>query len=206
MIPMLVHFLLPAAYAVSAGVEPAGQYTFGFWPKNPRLVTSADDYRFAVQTDQYGMLLNVGQGKIERLGPLPEPLSESEALTASNDRLKNPADLAPAFWIERLGRRYYVVSAGVNRTDPKEPVYYALRLHAGGKHLQHLKLVDLLFADSRGEKLESVTGSIDLVCWPDFIVYTLTLESSSPFQPVFGVDLPPVGKTQSFWTMTPRGD
>ena len=93
--------LVFCGFGVSYGFEPTDSYTYGFWLGNPRLVNSADDYRFVVQTDRYGLLINVGDARIERLGVARPAKTQRQALRAGSDWISTLPDVVP--WV-RFGR------------------------------------------------------------------------------------------------------
>jgi len=156
---LTVTLLAPGGERARAVAPDGESYTYGFWPTNPRRVRQAQDYRFAVQTSQYGLLLNVQHATLERLGALAQPLSARQALEGTNGWLDSLPAGGPAFWLNIGGRRYHIVSAGINPLERRNIIWRSLRLIGGGRYLQHFEVINLQFADDQGRPFEGLLGS-----------------------------------------------
>ncbi len=118
---LLAVALVYCGLGVSYGLGPTDSYTYGFWLGNPRLVDSADDYCFAVQTDRYGLLINVGEARIERLGVTRPDITQRQALRSGSDSISALPDVVPSSWLEHAGRRYRMIT---RRVEPVRPDRY----------------------------------------------------------------------------------
>ncbi len=172
---LLVVVLAYCACGVSYGLEPIDSYTYGFWLGNPRLVDSADDYRFAVQTDRYGLLINVGEARIERLGVIRPPATQRQALLAGNDWISSLPTAVPSSWLEHAGRRYRMITRRVEPVRPDRYLSSNLRQNQAGQYLHHFRIVNIGFVDEDGRALDAIAGELEFACWPDFVVVSLHL-------------------------------
>ncbi|HOR27051.1 MAG TPA: hypothetical protein PLG73_03395 [Candidatus Sumerlaeota bacterium] len=175
-------------------------YTYSFWPRNPQRVEQPTDYRYAVRTDQYGVLLNVHGARLERLGAIAS--SSAAAALHQTDVLETLAPVKLDWWMEVAGRRYRIVSGAWNPLAERNVIWQGLRLIDGGRWLQHFEIINVRFADEEGQPLEGLNASLRFACWPDCMVVTLHLNTTLDYDVVsgrrplrIGIDLP-VGQAQ----------
>lgn len=160
----------PVPWVPKQVLSHAGDYTFGFYPGGWRLPETNTPIRFAVQTNRYGLLLNAGSARIEKLGPFPQPYSGDEAVTQGNGILDRLPDAALTFSVVWQGHAY---PAALGPTSPEQ-----VRLYHVGKYLQHFDLQTVqIGGGSSGAGLAGVSAWIDGYCWSDRIAFQLYLAS-----------------------------
>jgi len=118
-------------------VSHAGDYTFMWWAYGWRGRSPEDTRVFCVQTSRYGLAFDVDEGTITHLGPIADPLPEAEAVTQSNEVIRDlpPAQLRAIVTVN--GREYH--SAGFS------PPAHNARIIESGKFVQRMELLALRF-------------------------------------------------------------
>ena len=160
--------LLGALTAASASAAPvsadalvhADDYTFGYYPHGWRRDEKDPVIRYAVQTNQYAMLVDASNGRVTRLGPVRPPEKTTQAAMQGNDLLNALPNVELDLAVIWNGHAFPMVS-GAGTPDQ-------MRLQHVGKYLQQFQFpVTQIGGQASGAGLEGASAWIDGYCWPD---------------------------------------
>ncbi len=148
----------------------ADGHTFLWWADGLRGQSPEGRRMLHVQTNHYGMALDVERADITRIGTFEHPAPYSAAVEDSNTVIAGlrPAKLILSVTVD--GTTYTCTGAAA---DTRDHANYPVRQIAGGRFLQRFDILGLEFADPAGNRLDA-TGRLEVAAWPDH--YNLTLE------------------------------
>lgn len=153
-------------------LDPRNQ-TFAYWVhgfrKNPN---DRSPDLLAFETGHYGFVLNLGDIRQARLGPLRREGYLRGLLTDPEDI----PELLPAELLIQVTASGRIYTATHNATGPRTDArrLRTARLWESGRFVQHYDLIDLKLEDPEGRSFEGEARLI-LVAWPDSLTFTLEL-------------------------------
>jgi len=155
-----------AALVAGTSLSHASDYTFGYYPYGWRPPKKDGPIRFAVQTNRYAFLLDASRGRINRIGPIVNPLDDAAAANQGNEVLNSLPETELTFTLTWNGR---VFPVGTGTTDPRQ-----VWLHRVGKYLQHFSVQHVQIGGLQsGAGLEGVHAWMEGYAWSDRVALQL---------------------------------
>jgi hypothetical protein len=139
-----------------------------------------------VQTNRYGMALDVETLSILNLGEIETPKSYGKAVAESNRIVFALPKADLRLWVEVEGKRYRCVGAAGDVSDQGN---YPVRLIESGRVAQRVDVLQLVFEDESGEQLQAA-GRLEIVSWPDRLHFVLEVCPEADLEGVrLGIEL-----------------
>lgn len=181
--------LLPMLFlALSQPLFATAQDDYGYlwWAHGWRGASLEGQRVLCVQTNHYGLALDVHKPAILHLGAISNPKPYAKAVADSNDIVFDlpPADLA--LWVEHDGIRYTCAGAAGKTEDLER---YPVRLVESGRVVQRFDIQQLVFESEAGEPLPA-QGRLEVIAWPDALHFMLELTPTEDLETTrLGVEL-----------------
>ena len=161
----------------------ATDYTYGYWLNGWRKNhndSSAD--LFAVETSQYGLVLDMDDLSKVQFGLLNNTVSYEQALEHKAEKLKRipSARFLIDIVVDGIKYRAKTCTAGLDKGEKR---LSNARLWESGRYVQHYDFLGLDFRNSQGEKL-ACDATLDLVAWPDSLTFNLRVTPASDLKNV----------------------
>ncbi len=157
--------LIPVSLIVVLGLPAFAQGDYGFlwWAHGWRGKSPEGARVVCVQTNHYGLALDVNKPALLHLGAIDNPKPYAVAVADPNEVVFDLPPAALSLWVESEGTRYTCVRAAENTEDR---AHYPVRLIESGQVVQRFDIEQLVFENEQGVAL-NITGRLELVAWPD---------------------------------------
>ena len=153
----------------AAPVLAQGDYGFLWWADGWRGKSAEGERVLCVQTNHYGLALDVHRPILLHLGPIDSPQPYAEAVADANDVIFDLPAGDLSLFVVMDGERYTAVRAA---EDVKDRENYPVRLIESGQLVQRFDIQQLVFENESGKPL-AVTGRLEVSAWPERVHLTL---------------------------------
>lgn len=171
-----------AALAQVALAAPGEGYGFLWWAHGWRGASPEGLRMLCVQTNQYGLALDVNGPKALHLGAISEPKPYASAVADPNEVVfaLPPAALELSVTV---GETRYVCTGAASNTEDR--ANYPVRLIESGQVVQRFDILQLVFENEAGEALPA-EGRLEVIAWPDALHLLLEI---TPTEDLAGTQL-----------------
>ena len=149
----------------------ADDYNFGFYPHGLRGRSKDNDILYAVQTNEYGLLFNASQARVDRLGPVRDPWKAEQAVSQKNDILLSLPEVKLTFALH-LGEDIYEAKTAAD-------AWKDVKVYRLGKYFQNFEVHNVAFYRLNGEALAGITARLEFFCWSDRLAAALHVACSA---------------------------
>jgi len=153
----------------AAPVLAQGDYGFLWWADGWRGKSAEGERVLCVQTNHYGLALDVHRPILLHLGPIDSPKPYAEAVADPNDVIFDLPAGDLSLFVVMDGERYTAVRAAEGVKDREN---YPVRLIESGQLVQRFDIQQLVFENESGKPL-AVTGRLEVSAWPERVHLTL---------------------------------
>jgi hypothetical protein len=192
-------FVLSWFFLASLGLaqppsHPTQDYTLMWWADGWRGRSEEGRKILNLQTNRYGLSLDVEKIEILHLGILEDPLPYTEAAAEPNDRIEALPAGELELVIEEGTRTYRCVGADPSASQmgatqlwegdsasekPADLGPSPVRIIDSGRFVQRFDVQYLIFRDDQGKVLPAL-GRLEVTAWPDRITFELELTAQTP--------------------------
>ena len=177
---LLFSLILLIAFELSAA---AADYTYGYWLNGWRKNVNDNSLDlFAVETSQYGLVLNVDDLRKIKFGLLSKSVSYEQALDDKAEKLQYLPKGQFLIDLVVAGKKYRAKTCKAGLDKGVKRLSNAM-MWESGRYVQHYEFVGLDFRTVDGKKLDC-NASLDLVAWPDTITFNLKVTPGSDLKNV----------------------
>ncbi len=172
---LLISLLLIISSQLIADVT---DYTYSCWLNGWRKnANDQSDDLFAIETSQYGFILNMDDLSKVQFGRLKNTLSYEQALEDNAEKLRRLPN--GQFLIDLVvdGVKYRAKTCTAGMDKGVKRLSNAL-LWESGRYVQHYEFIELDFRTAGGKKLDC-NATLDLVAWPNTLTFNLNVTPSS---------------------------
>lgn len=161
--------LLSLLLALPAAAQ--GDYGFLWWAHGWRGASPEGARVLCVQTNHYGLAIDVGKPAMLHMGAIDKPKPYAVAVADPNAVVFDLPAAELSLWVEVDGVRYTCVRAAENTDDQAN---YPVRLIESGQVAQRFDIQQLVFQDSNGMPL-SATGRLEVIAWPEVAYFLMEI-------------------------------
>jgi len=179
---LLILFLALCCIPAPLPAAAQGDYGFLWWAHGWRGESPEGKRVLCVQTNRYGLALDVNRPALLHFGAIEKPNPYAVAVAEPNDVVFDLASADLALWVEWDGERYTCVRAA---HDTQDNATYPVRLIESGQLVQRFDIQQLDFRNSAGDSFQA-EGRLEVVAWPDALHLILEV---TPLRDMAGVRL-----------------
>lgn len=155
--------LTALCFGAAAWGAPVADYSFMWWAHGWPGRIQGVERTLCIQTNQYGVALDVARLKVLHMGEIMEPLPYGQAVAQDNSVVFDLPEGGLQMSVSVEGKHYYCQGLDADWTDLDN---YPVRLIESGRYVQRMDFLGLLFKADDDARLEAA-GRLEVVAWPD---------------------------------------